>query len=212
MCLQDDTNIDAAITCLVKTILSAEEERASVTPETEGSVVVLPRFDYRAKHRGLGGCSACTSFKPKDRDGNWRDDDTETSCYIFKTWKINMVAFYWLICLIVSKHFGSFYYSQAEQTQDVLLWNMSKNISCWIKILLTVKCLSSVVSHGLICLFVSFKLHQSHHEAIFSVLHLFGFFASRFKMQHMEVHMEIKMLWLKNMLLVSWCLSSHHFL
>uniref|UniRef100_A0A3Q1IF94 Ras-related protein Rab n=1 Tax=Anabas testudineus TaxID=64144 RepID=A0A3Q1IF94_ANATE len=71
---KDNTNIDAAITCLVKNIMSVEEERAlggttnSAKPEPEGTVLVLPRFDYNVKQKGLSGCSECTSFKPRERD------------------------------------------------------------------------------------------------------------------------------------------------
>ncbi|KAM8747463.1 ras-related protein Rab-38 [Acanthopagrus schlegelii] len=72
---KDNTNIDAAITCLVKNIMSVEEERTSgdaaaiaARTEAEGSVLVLPRFDYNATEKGLGGCSGCSSFRPRDRD------------------------------------------------------------------------------------------------------------------------------------------------
>lgn len=74
--LQDNTNIDAAIACLVKNIMSLEEERASsdaaaaAKTEAEGSVLVLPRFDYNVKEKGLGGCSGCPSLKPRDRDND----------------------------------------------------------------------------------------------------------------------------------------------
>lgn len=74
MPLQDNTNIDAAITCLVNSIMSVEEERAlggaAAKSEAEGSVIVLPHFDYSVKQKGLSGCSGCTSLKPKDRDNN----------------------------------------------------------------------------------------------------------------------------------------------
>lgn len=70
--LQDNTNIDAAVTCLVKNIMSLEEERAlsdaASKTEAEGSVLVLPRFDYSKKEKGFDGCSGCPSLKPKDRD------------------------------------------------------------------------------------------------------------------------------------------------
>lgn len=73
---QDNTNIDAAITCLVKSIMSVEEERAlaeatsgACKGDPDGSVLVLPRFDYNTKEKGLGGCSGCLSIKPKqDQD------------------------------------------------------------------------------------------------------------------------------------------------
>ena len=53
--------------------MSVEEERAmsdataaTAKTEAEGSVLVLPRFDYNVKEKGLGGCSGCSSFKPGD--------------------------------------------------------------------------------------------------------------------------------------------------
>ncbi|XP_022617025.1 ras-related protein Rab-38-like [Seriola dumerili] len=74
---KDNTNIDAAITCLVKNIITVEEERAlseatnaASKSEPEGSVLVLPRFDYNVKEKGLGGCSGCSSLKPRDRDND----------------------------------------------------------------------------------------------------------------------------------------------
>uniref|UniRef100_A0A3Q3XAC5 Ras-related protein Rab n=1 Tax=Mola mola TaxID=94237 RepID=A0A3Q3XAC5_MOLML len=75
---KDNTNIDAAITCLVKSIMSVEEEEralsdastASAKGEAEGSVLVLPRFDYSVKERGLSGCSGCPSLKSRDRDND----------------------------------------------------------------------------------------------------------------------------------------------
>lgn len=67
--LQDNTNIDAAVTCLVKNIMSLEEESDTASKtEAEGSVLVLPRFDYSKKEKGFDGCSGCPSLKPKDRD------------------------------------------------------------------------------------------------------------------------------------------------
>ncbi|KAM4714098.1 ras-related protein Rab-38 [Anableps anableps] len=60
---KDDTNIDSAITCLVKAIMSAEEEK--VSSESGGGVVVLPRFDYSTKEKGLNGCAGCSSIKPR---------------------------------------------------------------------------------------------------------------------------------------------------
>ncbi|XP_044040464.1 ras-related protein Rab-38 isoform X2 [Siniperca chuatsi] len=74
---KDNTNIDAAITCLVKNIMSVEEERAlsdatatATKTEPEGNVLVLPRFDYSTKKKGLGGCSGCPSFKPRDGEND----------------------------------------------------------------------------------------------------------------------------------------------
>lgn len=70
--LQDNTNIDAAVTCLVKNIMALEEESAlsdaASKTEAEGSVLVLPRFDYSKREKGFDGCSGCPSLKPKDRD------------------------------------------------------------------------------------------------------------------------------------------------
>lgn len=73
---KDNTNIDAAITCLVKNIMSVEEERAlsdatataATRTEAEGNVLVLPHFDYNRKEKGLGGCSGCSSLKARDGD------------------------------------------------------------------------------------------------------------------------------------------------
>ncbi|PWA19814.1 hypothetical protein CCH79_00015860, partial [Gambusia affinis] len=65
---KDNTNIDSAITCLVKAITSAEEEKASsdgAPSESDGGVVVLPHFDHRAKEKGLNGCAGCSSTKPR---------------------------------------------------------------------------------------------------------------------------------------------------
>lgn len=64
---QDNTNIDAAIACLVKSIMSLEEEDATAEAkrEPESSFLVLPRFDYGAKERGPGRCSGCSSLKPR---------------------------------------------------------------------------------------------------------------------------------------------------
>ncbi|XP_068443510.1 ras-related protein Rab-32 isoform X1 [Clinocottus analis] len=73
---KDDTNIDAAITCLVKSIMTAEDERASsdaassaaAKPKADGGVLVLPRFDYGAKEKGPAGCSGCPSLQRRDDD------------------------------------------------------------------------------------------------------------------------------------------------
>ncbi|GLD64666.1 rab32_Rab38 domain-containing protein [Lates japonicus] len=66
---KDNTNIDAAITCLVKSIMSVEEERslseaasAAGKSEPEGSVLVLPRFDYNVKEKGLAQNSSDDSI------------------------------------------------------------------------------------------------------------------------------------------------------
>lgn len=69
---KDNTNIDAAITCLVKNIMSAEEEKVGIDGitkcEPEGSVLVLPRFDYNVKEKRLSGCSGCPALKSRDAD------------------------------------------------------------------------------------------------------------------------------------------------
>ncbi|MEQ2286259.1 Ras- protein Rab-38 [Ameca splendens] len=64
---KDDTNIDSAITCLIKAIMSAEEEKAlsDVTRGESEGVIVLPRFDYSTKEKGLNGCAGCSSIKPR---------------------------------------------------------------------------------------------------------------------------------------------------
>ncbi|KAM6949634.1 ras-related protein Rab-38 [Aplochiton taeniatus] len=59
---KDNTNIEAAITCLVENIMALEEERAlSGGPFGQSSdpVLVLPRFDYDMKDKALPGCSGC---------------------------------------------------------------------------------------------------------------------------------------------------------
>ncbi|XP_058479692.1 ras-related protein Rab-38 [Solea solea] len=62
---KDNTNIDAAITCLVKNIMSVEDERASneAGGAAAGGVLVLPNFDYNTKEKGLSGCSGCPSLR-----------------------------------------------------------------------------------------------------------------------------------------------------
>ncbi|KAK5893287.1 hypothetical protein CgunFtcFv8_006174 [Champsocephalus gunnari] len=66
---KDNTNIDAAITCLVKSIMKAEDEKASAgRTEPEGSVLVLPHFDCNVKENKLSGCSGCSSIKTRDND------------------------------------------------------------------------------------------------------------------------------------------------
>ncbi|XP_060922124.1 ras-related protein Rab-38 [Limanda limanda] len=71
---KDNSNIDAAITCLVKSIMSVEEERVpsdatSATTKSDAmDSVVLPHFDYNQKEKGLSGCSGCSSSKSRDND------------------------------------------------------------------------------------------------------------------------------------------------
>ncbi|XP_068611833.1 ras-related protein Rab-38 [Brachionichthys hirsutus] len=72
---KDNTNIDAAIACLVRSILSLEEEPALSDPtsgstKADGSVLVLPHFDYNVKEKRFSGCSGCPSFKSRDRDND----------------------------------------------------------------------------------------------------------------------------------------------
>ncbi|TNN35887.1 Ras-related protein Rab-32 [Liparis tanakae] len=70
---KDDTNIDAAVTCLVKSILAAEDERAvrdaaSTADTTREDVLVLPSLDYSEKGRAPRGCSGCPSLQPRDQN------------------------------------------------------------------------------------------------------------------------------------------------
>ncbi|XP_056156817.1 ras-related protein Rab-38 [Lampris incognitus] len=70
---KDNTNIDAAITCLVENILSVEDELASrATPKSDSpdsGIVVLPCFDNQVKEKGLHGCSGgCSGLRPRGRE------------------------------------------------------------------------------------------------------------------------------------------------
>ncbi|KAM9401420.1 ras-related protein Rab-38-like [Salvelinus alpinus] len=57
---KDNTNIDAAIMCLVESIMAVEEERLSGGDPRDHSVLLLPRFDYNMKERtGVPGCDGC---------------------------------------------------------------------------------------------------------------------------------------------------------
>eukprot|EP00063_Salmo_salar_P088059 XP_014062894.1 PREDICTED: ras-related protein Rab-38-like isoform X3 [Salmo salar] len=57
---KDNTNIDAAIMCLVESIMAVEEERPPAGDPRDPSVLVLPRFDYnRTGMAGLPGCDGC---------------------------------------------------------------------------------------------------------------------------------------------------------
>ncbi|XP_064787204.1 ras-related protein Rab-38-like isoform X2 [Oncorhynchus masou masou] len=57
---KDNTNIDAAIMCLVESIMAVEEERSSGVDTRDPSVLLLPRFDYNMKERTGGpGCDGC---------------------------------------------------------------------------------------------------------------------------------------------------------
>lgn len=87
---QDNTNIDAAITCLVKSIMSLEEERSPNEPE--GSVLVLPRFDYNVKEKGVSGCAGCSSFKPRHEHNDWRRLCSSLSVCFFPSEKSNATS------------------------------------------------------------------------------------------------------------------------
>ncbi|CAL1589778.1 unnamed protein product [Knipowitschia caucasica] len=63
---KDDTNIDVAVSCLVKHVLSAQEACASSPPPPEGGVLVLPQFDYRLREKR--GCSGCSGLRPPHVD------------------------------------------------------------------------------------------------------------------------------------------------
>uniref|UniRef100_A0A1A8D0E6 Ras-related protein Rab n=2 Tax=Nothobranchius TaxID=28779 RepID=A0A1A8D0E6_NOTKA len=64
---KDDTNVDAAITCLVKTIIAAEEEKSTIDT-ARSDIIILPRFDCDKKEKGLGGCSGCPQVNPKTEE------------------------------------------------------------------------------------------------------------------------------------------------
>ncbi|XP_070404153.1 ras-related protein Rab-38-like isoform X1 [Nothobranchius furzeri] len=64
---KDDTNVDAAITCLVKTIIAAEEEKSTIDT-ARSDVIILPRLDCDKKEKGLGGCSGCPQVNPKTEE------------------------------------------------------------------------------------------------------------------------------------------------
>lgn len=68
---KDDTNINAAIMCLVENIMSMEEEltlSGSAKREAGGSVLVLPRRDDNVRQKRLGDCSGCLNLRRRDRD------------------------------------------------------------------------------------------------------------------------------------------------
>ncbi|XP_029310697.1 ras-related protein Rab-38 [Cottoperca gobio] len=72
---KDNTNIDVAIACLVKSIMTLQDDRAlrdatAGRTEPEDGVLILPRFDYDTKEKGLSGCSGCSSLKPRDGDND----------------------------------------------------------------------------------------------------------------------------------------------
>lgn len=57
---KDNTNIDAAIMCLVKNIMAIDVE--DIPGESDNSVLVLPAFDYNLRERSSPSCSVCTRF------------------------------------------------------------------------------------------------------------------------------------------------------
>ncbi|XP_034020194.1 ras-related protein Rab-38 [Thalassophryne amazonica] len=63
---KDNTNIDAAVMCLVNNILSMEEQRALTDVNAEGSILVLPHLDYHTKKKSPSGCSGCSTNKPRE--------------------------------------------------------------------------------------------------------------------------------------------------
>ncbi|XP_051917760.1 ras-related protein Rab-38 [Hippocampus zosterae] len=63
---KDNTNIGAAILCLVKNIMAVEEERTSRS-EADGTVLVLPHLDDGAGDRPLSKCSGCSGLKSRDK-------------------------------------------------------------------------------------------------------------------------------------------------
>ncbi|CAL8241398.1 unnamed protein product [Merluccius merluccius] len=71
---KDDTNIDAAITCLVESIMAVEAELTvaagndAASGQPDSGVLVLPRLQhYDAQERELPGCNGCPSLRPKRR-------------------------------------------------------------------------------------------------------------------------------------------------
>ncbi|XP_076144742.1 ras-related protein Rab-38 [Alosa pseudoharengus] len=63
---KDNTNIDAAIMCLLENILASSTDRDLHTPEdSDPNVVILPSFDYNLHERAGPGCSACSKLKER---------------------------------------------------------------------------------------------------------------------------------------------------
>lgn len=56
---KDNTNIDAAMVCLVESIMANNTDNAPPL-DSDPSVVVLPSFDYNLHERGTSGCSFCS--------------------------------------------------------------------------------------------------------------------------------------------------------
>ncbi|XP_056431300.1 ras-related protein Rab-38 [Gadus chalcogrammus] len=70
---KDNTNIDAAMTRLVESIMAVEEELAvaagngKVSDQTDSGVLVLPRLHHHdAPERQLPGCTGCPTLRPKN--------------------------------------------------------------------------------------------------------------------------------------------------
>ncbi|XP_012686230.2 ras-related protein Rab-38 [Clupea harengus] len=62
---KDDTNIEAAITCLVENIMSSSTD--NVPADSDPNVVILPSFDYNLHERGGPSCSGCSKLLPTNR-------------------------------------------------------------------------------------------------------------------------------------------------
>ncbi|XP_020773452.1 ras-related protein Rab-38 [Boleophthalmus pectinirostris] len=65
---KDNTNIDSAMTCLVKHIMSLQEDGLTSDPSPEGAVLVLPQFDYHLREKRHSSCTGCPSLKATDSD------------------------------------------------------------------------------------------------------------------------------------------------
>ncbi|KAG9274479.1 ras-related protein Rab-38-like [Astyanax mexicanus] len=65
---KDNTNIDAAIMCLVENILASDVENTAV--DSDPSLLVLPSFDYNLRERSGPGCSACSRRRSTPRDNS----------------------------------------------------------------------------------------------------------------------------------------------
>ncbi|XP_051947855.1 ras-related protein Rab-38-like [Xyrauchen texanus] len=59
---KDNTNIDAAIMCLVDNIMAIDVEDIPV--ESDPSVLVLPTFDYNLQEHSGSSCSVCNKTQP----------------------------------------------------------------------------------------------------------------------------------------------------
>ncbi|XP_072543581.1 ras-related protein Rab-38 [Salminus brasiliensis] len=65
---KDNTNIDAAIMCLVENVMASEVENPPV--DSDRSLVILPAFDYNLRERTGPGCSACSRRRSPPRDSS----------------------------------------------------------------------------------------------------------------------------------------------